>query len=252
MGNESGLFGTAWSIWRPRWNTERIAVLNLETTGTDPTTARIVTAAIATLDPTESVDGEAAFSVSNTRGWLVNPGCEIPAGATAVHGVTMKEASDHGVPSDVACLETAKALAGHWLDGVPVCVYNASHDLTVLDRELRRHYGLTLSVGYVLDPHVIDKQVDRYREGSRTLAATCSHYGVRRVEARNTLADAIAAGLLMHALAIKYGMLARTKLRDLHMFQIGWFRVQQAESVEYRRRNGRSVDDVNGEWPTWP
>jgi DNA polymerase III subunit epsilon len=249
MGNESGLFG---SFRRPRWNAERIAVFDLETTGTDPTTARIVTAAIATLDPAAPIDGEAAFSISNTRRWLVNPGCEIPAEATAVHGVTTEGASNHGVPSDVACLEIAKALTEHWREGIPVCVYDASHDLTVLDRELRRHYGLVLSTGYVLDPHVIDKQVDKYRKGPRTLAATCSHYGIRQGEAHIALGDAIASGLLMHALAIKYGMLAKTKLLDLHMHQVGWFRDQRAESAEYRQRVGKPIDDVARDWPTWP
>ena len=50
---------------------------------------------------------------------------------------------------------------------------NAPFDLTLLDRELRRHRAASLShyLGQnplrVLDPRVLDKHLDRYRKGRR-------------------------------------------------------------------------------------
>ena len=63
---------TAMKLNRP------LAVFDLETTGISPAEDRIVEVALVRLLP----DGS-----RETRSWLVNPGCKIPAGATAVHGI---------------------------------------------------------------------------------------------------------------------------------------------------------------------
>src|SRR5690606_26374276 len=62
-----------------RW-IDRLVVFDLETTGVDPTEARIVTAYVGVLDATGTVVEE--------RSWIVDPGVEIPEGSIAVHGVT--------------------------------------------------------------------------------------------------------------------------------------------------------------------
>ena len=63
--------------------------------------------------------------------------------------------------------------------GIPVVVYNAPYDLSLLDRECRRN-GLEPidAPGPVIDPLVIDKAVDSYRKGKRTLEVAAAHYRV--------------------------------------------------------------------------
>jgi DNA polymerase-3 subunit epsilon len=65
----------------PEWAKKPIAVFDLETTGLDHRTSRIVTACAALLNPDGSISG-------NDVEWLANPGIPIPAEATAVHGIT--------------------------------------------------------------------------------------------------------------------------------------------------------------------
>jgi DNA polymerase-3 subunit epsilon len=247
MGNRGGFFSR---FGRKQWNAERIAVFDLETTGVDTNTARIVTASIATLDP-GGTDGEKmTFTHDNIRTWLVNPGCDIPERATAIHGITTAHAAEHGAPPDVACREIEATLAACWRAGIPVCAYNATYDLTVLDRELRRHCGGGLVVsGPVIDPYVIDKAADKYRRGSRTLTATCAHYGVPLDAAHDATADAVAAGLVAFMIAARHEEIAKMRFPALHVAQAKWYRDQRADYAEYRRRIGKPISDVNEEWP---
>ena len=72
------------------WHEGPLAGFDTETTGTDPETARIVTAAVIVHGP-EPVDAR----------WLVNPGIDIPAEATAVHGISTETAQAQGLdPAD--------------------------------------------------------------------------------------------------------------------------------------------------------
>ncbi len=67
--------------------------------------------------------------------------------------------------------EIAEALTEQARAGRPLVVMNAPFDLTLLDRELRRHRASSLGRWlertslHVLDPRVLDKHPDRYREG---------------------------------------------------------------------------------------
>ena len=78
-----------------------------------------------------------------------------------------------------AVAEIIGALADAAGRGLPIVAYNAAYDLSVLEREAER-YGLTPlpGPGPVIDPLVIDKAVDQYRRGKRTLTAAAAHYGV--------------------------------------------------------------------------
>ena len=50
----------------------------------------------------------------------------------------------------------------------------------------------------MLDAVVLDRHVDRYRKGSRTLAALCAQYGVTIENAHDASADAMASvGVLL-------------------------------------------------------
>lgn len=176
------------------WHTEPLTGFDLETSGLNVDTARIVTASILCYNP--------ATNMARTIGeWLVDPSVAIPAEATAVHGVTTNHARLHGSPSQrvLPIIRDVLVEAAMW--GMPVVVFNAAYDLTVLDRECRRHdlptlhercaqHGVQLTV---IDPLVIDWAVAPSREGHRSLMACCAHYGVPLVEAHTSRADALAA-----------------------------------------------------------
>ena len=175
------------------WHEGRLAAFDVETTGVHPASDRIVTAAV-------SLVGGGLESVS--RDWLVDPGVEIPTGATNVHGITTEMARRDVRPSAESVEEITTLLAEQVLAGVPVIAFNARFDLTMLDREARRHGVVPLvdRVGgpermLVVDPHVLDKQFDRFRKGKRTLTAVCAHYRVplTAADAHAANADALAA-----------------------------------------------------------
>ncbi len=99
------------------WHRESLIGFDLETTGTDPHEARIVTAAVIELR-----DGEPGAR----REWLADPGVEIPAEAVAVHGISNERATAGGSPADRVADAVADVLADHWRAGVPVVAYNAA------------------------------------------------------------------------------------------------------------------------------
>jgi DNA polymerase-3 subunit epsilon len=223
------------------WHTEPLVGFDLETTGTDPATARIVTAAV-----TEAKAGEPVAH----RSWLVDPGVPIPPDAARIHGITTERARSAGRPAREAVAEIAEALAGYWADGVPVVAYNASYDLSVLAAELTR-YGLPplrQDVGPVLDPLTVDRAVDPYRKGSRTLQAACQEYGVRLDGAHEAGADALAAVRVACALAERHPRIADTEPWELHRRQVVWYG-EWAEGYQRWLRQREREAVVDGRWP---
>jgi DNA polymerase-3 subunit epsilon len=214
---------------------DRLGVFDLETTGVDVDTSRIVSACIAVLD----------------QDWLADPGIEIPEGASAVHGITTERARAEGRPATVVIAEIAQTLRVLFDSGIPVTVYNAPYDLTLLDRECRRH-GLSALDGAmpVIDPLVIDKAVDRYRKGKRTLEVTAELYEVPLDDAHDAGADAIAAGRVALALLRRYPDDLDIGLPDLHGRQEVWHAEQAASFQDYLR--SKRGDDSYVADPSWP
>jgi DNA polymerase-3 subunit epsilon len=231
------------------WHQGRLVAFDVESTGVDPEHDRIVTAAISVVG-----GGEA----SEHSSWLVDPGVEIPAGATAVHGISTERARNEGRPAGEAIEEITAALATQLRSGLPVIAFNARFDLTMLDREARRHGCVSLleRVGgpegmLVIDPHVLDKQFDRFRRGKRTLGAVCEHYRVRHDDAHAAGADALAAARLAYRLGATVSELQSADLRTLHSQQIAWAAAQAASLEDYFRQQGRQ-ESVEGAWPVVP
>lgn len=190
--------------------------------------------------------------------WLVNPGVEIPAGATAVHHITTEHARAEGAPPAEAVEEISALLADQIRRGIPAIAFNARFDLTVLDREARRHgvRPLVDRVGghdrlLVVDPHVIDKQYDRFRKGKRTLGAVCEHYRVPLDDAHAANADALAAARVAWRLGQASAELRELGLADLHVQQVSWAAEQAASFEEYLRLNGR-LERIERTWPIVP
>lgn len=231
------------------WAAGPYLALDFETTGVDITQDRAVTAAIVDIRPGEH---------PRTRTWLINPGIDIPAGATAVHGITTEIARADGVhPSsalDEISLEVETALAS----GMPLVAMNAAFDLTLLDRELLRYKlgGLGERLGGydalrpVLDPFVLDREVDKYRKGKRTLTSLCEHYKVSIGNAHDAAADAIAACRVLFRIAKQYPRsIGTADLHELHDKQVQWHHERQSDFAAYRERIGEPLTDFSTEWP---
>jgi DNA polymerase-3 subunit epsilon len=229
----------------PWWEGE-FAVFDTETTGKEYEEARIVTAFIGNVH----ADG------SETNAWThrIRPGVPIPEEATAVHGITNEMAQTYAEPEFVLPgIVNGLVLALN--QGLPIVAFNGRYDFTVLDRDCRRHGIPTLSemtaglIKPVLDPYVLDKSVDQYRKGKRTLSAMCAHYGVDLDHAHEASADAIAAGHLARAIIRRHKGL-QIPLERLHRAQ-EIFAAQQARSLERYLQRKEGNPDIRCE-PQWP
>lgn len=233
------------------WHLGRLAGFDLETTGVSPESDRIVTACVVQCggqQPTASAT------------WLADPGVDIPAAAAAVHGITTERARAEGRPAGEVVEQVVAALAQVALDGIPIVAMNASYDLTMLDREARR-YGVQPLVDLVggelrvIDPLVLDRQLDRYRRGRRTLTDLCRTYQVPLDGAHSADADALAACRVVWRIGQQQPELAAASLDFVHGKQAEWAR-EQAESLAacFRRTPGKEhqADSVRGDWPLIP
>ncbi|HEU4755287.1 MAG TPA: exonuclease domain-containing protein [Agromyces sp.] len=221
---------------------DTLAVFDLETTGIDVDSCRIVTAHVGVIGPR----GE----VVEQREWLVDPGIEIPTAATLIHGVTTERARLEGLAAAQAVAEIIDALRDAAGRGLPIVAYNAAYDLSLLRYEAERYgHEPFRGPGWVIDPLVIDKAVDRFRRGKRTLTAACEHYGVELLAAHDAGADAIAAGRVAQAIARAFPEVAEYALAELHARQVGWSREQAESYQDWRRRNGEPEFTTSGAWP---
>lgn len=221
---------------------EELGVFDLETTGIDVDTSRIVSAHVGVLD----ADG----TVVSRLDWLVDPGVEIPEQATAVHGISTERARAEGRPAAHAVAEIVAAIRTLFNRGIPIVAYNAPYDLTLLNREAARH-GVPPLVDPrpVIDPLVIDRAVDKYRRGKRTLEVTCQHYGVDLTGAHDAGADAIAAGRVAQALARAFPVALALEVIELHTLQARWCREQAEDFQAYMRRVKDPTFTTSGAWP---
>lgn len=229
------------------WHNGRLAAFDIESTGVFPETDRIVTATVSVVG-----GGAPEDSVS----WLADPGIEIPAAATNVHGITTEQARAEGREASAVVEEITSKLAHEAQQGVPIVAFNARYDLTMLDREARR-YDVEPLVDrvdsaslFVVDPLVIDKQLDRYRKGKRTLTDVCAIYGVTLSDAHAADADAIAAARVAWRLGEKFEELA-VPLDELHRLQVAWAAEQAASLEAYFRSQGKD-EHIEQAWPIVP
>jgi DNA polymerase-3 subunit epsilon len=184
-------------MWDYTGPDERYSAFDVETTGVNPEEDRIVQASIV------SVSGGQPTRSSTV---LIDPGVPIPDGAAEVHGITTAIAQEQGVAAKGAIPALARQLTTAIEAGRPIVGYNLPFDLTLMDRECRRH-GVDppdWSRLRGVDPLVIWKWADRFRRGSRNLSAACEAFGVELGEdAHGAAADALAAARLAYRFMTK-------------------------------------------------
>lgn len=234
------------------WDGGTVGGLDTETTGKDAMTERLVTATVVEVDATSVAE----------RGWLVAVEDPIPAEATAKHGITTEEAQAGGLPLAPVIGEISMALWRAWEQGIPVVIFNAPYDLTLLNQERMRcgldPLGFSETRTPILDPFVIDRALDKYRKGSRQLGDVCRHYGVTLDNAHTSSADALAAVQVMLRMAQVFPQLQRQSLQALYRMQAVW-RAQWASNYQTYLRNkmaGEGADPheiartvIDHQWP---
>lgn len=221
------------------WPHARLVGFDLETTGVDPDTARIVTAAFVE-DP------------DRVEMWLADPGVEIPEAARAVHGITTEYAQANGMPAVEVVTALCTELTGLRDEGAVVVGHNIVYDLSVLDAEVRRHrpdLDLRSLLPAIVDTFVLDRRVDRYRRGKRTLTATAEAWDVSLLDAHDAAADARAALDIARALASKSTEIAAYTPQEIMAAQGEWKRAQAADLQAFLRRKGNADAVVDGSWP---
>ncbi|MQS14481.1 3'-5' exonuclease [Streptomyces kaniharaensis] len=242
------------------WHLTPLVGFDVESTGVDPESDRIVTAAVLWVGPQRSANAEdnaIRWKAIDRYGWVANPGVEIPEGAAKLHNITTEHARAVGRPAARVVQEIGIALAERIAEGTPIVAMNAVYDLTMLDRELQRHGHRPLAVQagrepVVVDPLVLDRQVDRYRRGKRTLTALCQHYGVKLDDAHEAAADALAAIRVAVAIAERHPAIGGASIADLHTAQTAWAGEQADNLRQYLARQNRDVSGVHGHWPLIP
>jgi DNA polymerase III epsilon subunit-like protein len=161
----------------------RFAVIDLETTGLDPSTDRVLEIAVVALDVTPW----GGTTVTERWHTLVHP--DTPVRATHIHGITddMVTAAP-GFPTVVT--ELRRRLAGR----VPVA-HNLAFDAAFLDTECQRH-GLPAPR---LEPSGVCtlRLVRAHLPGRAGLVAACRRLGLPHPGAHTALGDALAAARLL-------------------------------------------------------
>ncbi|MEN8234399.1 MAG: exonuclease domain-containing protein [Actinomycetota bacterium] len=226
------------------WHEGPLAAFDLEATGVDPHTAHIIEVGLIRSE----ADGSSTPLVSR----LINPGVPIPTEVTQLTGISADDLAESGGDPREVLAETRAAIGSLVDEGVPIVVYNAPYDWPLLTAELARH-GLDPLPGVppaiLIDPLVLDRHVDRYRKGKRTLGTVADHYGVRLDDAHRAAGDAAATVDVARAIGRKYAKI-RIAGVELVTLQIKAHAEWRDSLNEYLAKVNPSRRPITEGWPT--
>lgn len=168
----------------------------------------------------------------------IDPGCEIPEEATAIHGISTERARREGVPLMAAMHHIKGKLFWAQREQIPVVGHNVSYDLTIV----HRYTDLSEFTGTVMDTFVLDKAIDKWRPGSRKLGALAEHLGVTAPEGmplHEARSDAVGSILTLLSMAQRWPWLAAKTPEQHHRYQERWYEQQQADLSEHFVSQGK-------------
>ena len=227
-----------------------ICVWDVESTGTSIENDRIITCYAMI----QSIKGE----ILEEKHWVIDPGVDVPKGASDVHGMSTEWVREHGrKDAERAIREIAGFLDEAQMRGCPIVGYNSSFDLGILDRELVRHGAVGLGTGLSMateffDPIIYDRAMDKYRKGGRKLMDVARHYGIPIDESRLHQAeyDVIVTAKLAWILLRK----SPHKLDKMQELQVQWKKEWADGLTSYFAKTNKTEDDgspikVDGSFP---
>jgi len=235
------------------WAQGPLCAIDTETSGVDVEHDRIVTATAVRIAPgRDPVPAD----------WLVAVDVDIPAEATAIHGVTTDYAREHGRPAGDVISEVRDAILTAWAAGAVIVGHNVCFDLSIIDRESRRWLGQPFGIiGPVADSLCLDRATDRYRKGSRKLEAVAAHHAVRLDGAHDAHFDAMASARIVWRICQSYPEIGAMSPRQLWRLQRQAYRSWAENFQDYKRQQARdagaSVAEIEAiviptSWPLYP
>lgn len=158
-----------------------------ETTGVDVYSddVRVVTCAMVMSENSESPNKDIE--------WMMDPGMDIPTGASDVHGITTEIARQNGMEYTKGLQLIADAFTYTISNNISLTAYNGSFDATLLRVEFLRA-GVDFDDSLwnnliMIDPMVMDKFLDPWRKGGQKLGTVATLYGYDLSNAHNATAD---------------------------------------------------------------
>jgi len=222
-----------------------IAFIDVETTGTNPHSDRVVELSILRIQP----DGKEEY-----KSHRVNPGVPIPPEATAVHGIT-----DADVANLPAFRQYAKGV-GDFLEGCDIAGFNViKFDLLCLEAEFARANVEFSRQGR----HLVDSMVIFHQREPRDLEAAYRKYCDGEMEnAHHAEEDAKAAAEVLDGQLGMYGDLPKDiagldalcyKIREDYIDAEGKFIWVEGEAVCNfgKKHNGRRLEEITAVDPSY-
>ncbi len=213
-----------------------VVLFDLETTGTNITNDRIVEISVVKVMP----DGS---EIVKTR--RINPGCPIPAEATAIHHIT-----DEDVKDEPEFRKVARSLADLFT-GCDIAGFNSNRfDIPLLDQEFQRA-GVDFDFGKA---RFIDVQTIFHKKEPRTLVAAYKFYcGKDLTEAHSASADTMATYEVLKAQLERYDDLPNdiaalseyaSQNRNVDFMGRLVYDEQRREIINFGKYKGRIAEEV--------
>lgn len=236
--------------------TRPLAVFDLETTGTNIASDRIVELAVLKINPDQSQE---------LLTQLINPEMPIPAESTEIHGI-----SDEDVAGSPTFSQFAGTL-GKFLEGCDLSGYNAIRfDIPILVEEFLRA-GIDFSLA---DRYIVDVQNIFHKMEPRTLKAAYKFYCEKElVDNHNAQADTLATYEVFKSQLDRYkdvtytdsdGMVSVPVVNDIRALSdfsyytrnvdlVGHivFNEKQQEVFNFGKYKGRTVEEVFRKEPAY-
>ena len=230
---------------------DKLVCFDVESTGVSVEDDRIIQAFVGLM----GMDGEWI----EKREWLIDPGIEVPQGASDVHGYTTERIREVGRKDADAAIFEIYCTILEWTNvNSPLVIFNSGYDCSILDRELgRQGKRFDMNGIFVVDPLCCDKAKFKFRKGSRKLVDVAPHYGV---STEGSLHDAMVDCRITGHIALKMIESWQGTLAGLHDKQVGWASEQASSLEDYFDRSGKREPDgskiiIDRQWPmkerTW-
>ena len=220
---------------------KRTLCFDTETRGIDVHNDRIVQLFIGIADENGELIGR--------HEWLIDPGIEVPEGASDVHGFTTEYLRENGRNPQTALREAAGTFARY--SDIPWVAFNVNFDLSILYAEFTRHGIVSGWAETVLDEWnvqlidglVIDRAKDKYRKGKRKLGNMADTYGIAYDPdaLHDAGADVELTAKVTRAIVNKYGIPSNAEQAEM-------YRAWAVNLEQFLQRSDPSAN-VDKDWP---